>query len=346
MSIMVGIGRGAREGLLIKDAEALERLQAVDTLALDKTGTLTEGKPRLIGLAPAAGVSEEEALRLAASVERLSEHPLAAPIVAAARDRKLGLATAVGFRASPGKGAIATVEGKEVVLGAEHFLNDRGIDLAPFMNETNKRRADGATTVFVAIDGRAAAVFALADPIKPTTSAALAALREAGLRVMMLTGDNATTAKAVAEKLGLAEAKAELTPQDKARIVQNLRADGRIIAMAGDGVNDAPALAAADIGVAMGAGADVAIESSSVTLLSGDLMRLVAARRLSQATMRNIRQNLFFAFFYNALGVPIAAGVLYPVWGITLSPVVAAAAMALSSVSVIANALRLRSVAL
>jgi P-type Cu+ transporter len=342
MSIMVGIGRGAREGVLIKNAEALERLHAVDTLALDKTGTLTEGKPRIVALTPAGGMTENELLGVAASVERSSEHPLAAPIVKAALDRKLSQVEAADFNALPGKGATATVEGKEVIVGAERFLRERGVDLAPLMDEADKRRAEGATVIFLAIDRRAAGVVALADPIKTSTPAALNALREAGLRVIMLTGDNATTAKAVAEKLGLADISAEITPRDKARVIQDLRQEGHIVAMAGDGVNDAPALAAADVGIAMGAGADVAIESAGVTLLSGDLARLVAARRLSQATMRNIRQNLFFAFIYNALGVPIAAGVLYPLLGITLSPVVAAAAMALSSVSVIANALRLR----
>jgi P-type Cu+ transporter len=346
MSIMVGIGRGAHEGVLIKNAEALERLQAVDTLALDKTGTLTEGKPRLVALTPAAGMTEDDLLRVAASVERSSEHPLAASIVKTARDRKLDLVKAADFSALPGKGATATIEGKEVALGAERFLRERGVDLAPFMDEADKRRAEGATVIFVAMDGHAAGVLALADPIKTSTAAALAALREARLSVIMLTGDNATTAKAVADKLGLADTRAEITPQDKARVIQDLRKEGRIVAMAGDGVNDAPALAAADVGIAMGGGADVAIESAGVTLLSGDLTRLVAARRLSQATMRNIRQNLFFAFIYNALGVPIAAGVLYPLWGITLSPIVAAAAMTLSSVSVIANALRLRKAAL
>jgi len=346
MSIMVGIGRGAREGVLIKNAEALERLRAVDTLALDKTGTLTEGKPRVVALAPAAGVSEEELLRAVASVEQSSEHPLGASIVKAALDRNLVLAEAQDFEALAGKGVVGNVAGKEVAVGSESFLRDRGAELNSLVNEAISRRAEGATTVFVSIDGRAAGMIGVADPIKETTPAALAALREAGLQVIMLTGDNASTAKVIAEKLGLADARAELTPQDKTNVIQRLRSEGRIVAMAGDGVNDAPALAAADVGIAMGAGADVAIESADVTLLSGDLLRLVAARRLSQATMRNIRQNLFFAFIYNALGVPIAAGVLYPIWGITLSPVVAAAAMALSSVSVIANALRLRSVVL
>jgi Cu+-exporting ATPase len=346
MSIMVGIGRGAREGVLIKNAEALERLRAVDALALDKTGTLTEGKPRVVSLAPAAGVSEQELLRAVASVEQSSEHPLGASIVKAALDRNLVLAEAQDFEALAGKGVIGNVAGKEVAVGSESFLRDRGAELNSLVNEAISRRAEGATTVFVSIDGRAAGMIGVADPIKETTPAALAALREAGLQVIILTGDNASTAKVIAEKLGLADARAELTPQDKTNVIQRLRSEGRIVAMAGDGVNDAPALAAADVGIAMGAGADVAIESADVTLLSGDLLRLVAARRLSQATMRNIRQNLFFAFIYNALGVPIAAGVLYPIWGITLSPVVAAAAMALSSVSVIANALRLRSVVL
>jgi Cu+-exporting ATPase len=315
-------------------------------LALDKTGTLTEGKPRVVSLAQAAGVSEQELLRAVASVEQSSEHPLGASIVKAALDRNLVLAEAQDFEALAGKGVIGNVAGKEVAVGSESFLRDRGAELNSLVNEAISRRAEGATTVFVSIDGRAAGMIGVADPIKETTPAALAALREAGLQVIILTGDNASTAKVIAEKLGLADARAELTPQDKTNVIQRLRSEGRIVAMAGDGVNDAPALAAADVGIAMGAGADVAIESADVTLLSGDLLRLVAARRLSQATMRNIRQNLFFAFIYNALGVPIAAGVLYPIWGITLSPVVAAAAMALSSVSVIANALRLRSVVL
>ncbi len=346
MSIMVGIGRGAREGLLIKNAEALERLQAVDTLALDKTGTLTEGKPRVIAITPIAGIAVDDLLRLAASIERSSEHPLAAAIVNAALERNLQLAEAKNFDAPAGKGASGRIDDQEVVVGAERFLSERGVDLTPLLKEAALRRAEGATTVFVSIDGQAAGLIAIADPIKATTAAALTALRTSGLRVIMLSGDNAATVHAIAEKLGLAEAQAELTPRGKAEVVARLRGEGRVVAMAGDGANDAPALAAADVGIAMGTGADVAIESAGVTLLGGDLTRLVAARLLSQATMRNIRQNLFFAFIYNALGVPVAAGILYPLWGITLSPIVAAAAMALSSVSVIANALRLRSAVL
>jgi Cu+-exporting ATPase len=346
MSIMVGIGRGAREGLLIKNAEALERLQAVDTLALDKTGTLTEGKPRVVAVRTAAGVGEGELLRLAASLEGSSGHPLAAAIVRAAQERGLQLGEATEFDAPAGKGLTGKIDGRRIALGAERFLRERGVDLTGLVNEAASYCSGGATLVFVAIDVAAAGFIAVADPIKATTPEALAVLRALGLRVIMLTGDSAATARAIAEKLGLAEAEAELTPEDKAVAVARLRQQGRVVAMAGDGVNDAPALAAADVGIAMGAGADVAIESAGVTLLGGDLRRLVAARLLSQATMRNIRQNLFFAFIYNALGVPIAAGALYPIWGITLSPIVAAAAMALSSVSVIANALRLRGIAL
>src|SRR5579883_105316 len=341
MSIMVGIGRGARSGVLIKNAEALERFEKVDTLVVDKTGTLTEGKPRVVALR-AFGVGENELLRLAASLEQASEHPLAAAIVGAAKERGLPLAKVENFDSPAGKGAIGAVDGRRVVLGNRAMMREVGIDVAELDAAAQELRRDGATAIFAALDGKPAGVIAIADPIKATTAGAVAALREAGLRVVMLTGDNRTTAEAVARKLGITEVEAEILPQDKAKVVERQHKEGRVVAMAGDGVNDAPALAAADIGVAMGTGTDVAIESAGVTLLRGDLQGLVAARRLSQATMRNIRQNLFFAFIYNSAGVPIAAGVLYPVFGLLLSPIIAAAAMSLSSVSVVGNALRLR----
>ena len=343
MSIMVGVGRGAQSGVLIKNAEALERLEKVDTLVVDKTGTLTEGKPRVVAVRPAPGFASDDVLRLAASLERSSEHPLAAAIVAAAKEKGLALAEAADFDAPAGKGVRGAVDGRAVAIGTEDFLAECGVDLSVIATEAEPLRRDGATAIFVAIDGKAAGVIGVADPVKPTTPAALQALRDAGVRVVMLTGDNRTTAEAVAAKLGIVEVEAEVLPQNKADAVARLRRQGRVVAMAGDGVNDAPALAAADVGVAMGTGTDVAIESAGVTLLNGDLQALVRARRLSAATMRNIRQNLFFAFVYNAVGVPIAAGVLYPAFGILLSPIIAAAAMALSSVSVIGNALRLRS---
>jgi Cu+-exporting ATPase len=342
MSIMVGIGRGAQSGVLIKDAEALERLEKVDTLVVDKTGTLTEGKPRVVAVVSAPGFASDDVLCLAASLERSSEHPLAAAIVTGAKEKGLALAEPVDFDAPAGKGVRGSVDGRAAAIGTERFLAECGVDLGSIVAEAEPLRRDGATAIFAAIDGKAAGVIGVADPVKPTTPAALQALRAAGVRVVMLTGDNRTTAEAVAAKLGIAEVEAEVLPQNKADAVARLRRQGRIVAMAGDGVNDAPALAAADVGVAMATGTDVAIESAGVTLLNGDLQALVRARRLSAATMRNIRQNLFFAFVYNALGVPIAAGVLYPVFGILLSPIIAAAAMALSSVSVIANALRLR----
>jgi Cu+-exporting ATPase len=342
MSIMVGIGRGAQAGVLIKDAEALERFEKVDTLVVDKTGTMTEGKPRVVAVQAASGWSDEDLLRLTGSLERGSEHPLAAAIVAAAQARGLAFTEAADFSAPAGKGAAGTVEGRRIVAGNRAMMDESRIDVTALEAAADALRQDGATALFVAVDGRAAGVIAIADPVKPAAPAAVAALRKAGVRIVMLTGDNRTTAQAVALKLGIAEVEAEILPEDKARVVERLRAQGRIVAMAGDGVNDAPALAAADVGVAMGTGTDVAIESAGVTLLNGDLNGLVQARRLSQATMRNIRQNLFFAFFYNAAGVPIAAGVLYPVMGVLLSPVIAALAMSLSSVSVISNALRLR----
>ena len=346
MSIMVGVGRGARAGVLIKNAEALERLEKVDTVVVDKTGTLTEGKPRVVAVRPAPGVSEDELLKLAASLERMSEHPLAAAILRAAADRGLPLARVDGFESVPGKGVTGIIDGRKVALGARPMMQAAQVDIGALEGQADALRREGATAIFAALDGKAAGVIAIADPIKATTAEAVRALKDAGVRVVMLTGDNRATAEAVARKLDIAEIEAEVLPQDKGRVVERLRKEGRIVAMAGDGVNDAPALAAADVGIAMGTGTDVAIESAGVTLVKGDLLGVAAARRLSQATMRNIRQNLFFAFIYNALGVPIAAGVLYPAFGFLLSPVIAAAAMSLSSVSVIANALRLKAVAL
>ncbi|WP_421996780.1 heavy metal translocating P-type ATPase [Reyranella sp.] len=346
MSIMVGVGRGAQEGVLIKNAEALERMERVDTLVVDKTGTLTEGRPRLVSIATAPGVDEPEALRLAASLEAASEHPLAQAIVAAARERKLATAEAADFDSPTGKGVLGTVEGRRLVLGNGRFLGEHGIAVEALEADAETQRREGATAVFLGIDGQAAAVLAIADPVKATTEAALRSLAAEKVRVVMLTGDNRTTAEAVARRLGITEVEAEVLPDQKSAVVEKLRAEGRVVAMAGDGVNDAPALAAADVGIAMGTGTDVAIESAGVTLLKGDLTGIVRARRLSQATMRNIRQNLFFAFCYNAAGVPIAAGLLYPFFGILLSPIVGAAAMALSSVSVVGNALRLRRVGL
>jgi len=343
MSIMVGVGRGAQAGVLIKNAEALERMEKVDTLVVDKTGTLTEGKPKVVAVVPAEGRDETEVLRLAASLERASEHPLARAIVDAAAERNLSLAAVAEFDAPAGKGVVGTVGGHRLALGNARFLAELKISTAALEREAERLRRDGATAVYLAMDGKASGILAIADPVKSTTPAALQALTAEGVRVVMLTGDNRTTAQAVARRLGITEVEAEVSPDQKSAVVEKLRREGRVVAMAGDGVNDAPALAAADVGIAMGTGTDVAIESADVTLLKGDLTGIVRARRLSVATMRNIRQNLFFAFIYNAAGVPIAAGALYPVSGILLSPVVAAAAMALSSVSVVGNALRLRS---
>jgi len=341
MSIMVGIGRGAHSGILIRDAEALERFERIDTVVLDKTGTLTEGKPKVVSIVTAGGVAENELLRLSASVERGSEHPLAQAILNAAKERGLKPGEAGDFASPPGKGATATVDGRSVALGNAMLMGELKIATQELDAAAEAARQDGATAIFVAIDGRAAGIIAIADPLKASAAAELQKLRADGLRVVMLTGDNLTTARAVASKLGIDEIEAGVLPERKSEVVQRLRSEGRNVAMVGDGVNDAPALAAADIGVAMGGGTDVAIESAGITLLTGDLMGLVRARRLSVATMRNIRQNLTFAFLYNAAGVPIAAGVLYPVFGILLSPMIGAAAMALSSVSVIGNALRL-----
>ena len=342
MSIMVGVGRGAQAGVLIKNAEALERMEKVDTLVVDKTGTLTEGKPKVIAVIPAMGVNEADVLRHAASVEAASEHPLAAAIVAAAKERDMALAKVTGFDSPTGKGALGMVEGKRVALGNAAFFAELNIATVGLNRQAEELRHDGATAIYVSIDGKPAGVIAIADPIKATTQAALEALAAEGVRVVMLTGDNRMTAQAVARRLGISEVEAEVLPDQKSAVIERLRREGRVVAMAGDGVNDAPALAAADVGIAMGTGTDVAIESAGITLLGGDLTGIVRARRLSQAVMGNIRQNLFFAFIYNAAGVPIAAGVLYPLFGILLSPIIGAAAMALSSVSVVANALRLR----
>jgi Cu+-exporting ATPase len=342
MSIMVGVGRGAEAGVLIKNAEALERLEKVDTLVVDKTGTLTEGKPKVTAIVPAVGFEENHLLRLAASVERASEHPLADAIVRAAKERRLDLAEATDFDSPTGKGATAKVDGKSIVLGNANYLASIGIKLALLDTEAERLRAGGATVIHLAIDGKLAGLFAIADPVKASTVDALKALAAEGVEVVMLTGDNRTTAGAVARHLGIAEVEAEVLPDQKGAVVKRLREAKRVVAMAGDGVNDAPALAAADVGIAMGTGTDVAMESAGITLLKGDLGGIVRARKLSQATMKNIRQNLLFAFIYNAAGIPIAAGALYPAFGILLSPIIAAAAMALSSVSVVGNALRLR----
>jgi len=342
MSIMVGIGRGAQAGVLIKNAEALERLEKIDTLVVDKTGTLTEGKPSVVAVVPVAGFGEGEILQLAASVERASEHPLADAIVRAAKERGLELSAVDGFDSPTGKGATGQVNGKSVVLGHSAYLSSIGIESAGLVAEAEPLRRDGATVINIAIDAKLAGLFAIADPVKSSTPAALKALAAEGVRVIMLTGDNRTTADAVAKRLGISELEAEVLPDQKRAVVTRLKNAGWIVAMAGDGVNDAPALAAADVGIAMGTGADVAMESAGVTLLKGDLSGIVRARKLSQATMKNIRQNLFLAFIYNAAGIPIAAGVLYPAFGILLSPIISAAAMALSSISVVGNALRLR----
>ena len=342
MSIMVGVGRGAQSGVLIKSAEALERLEKIDTLVVDKTGTLTEGKPRVTAILAVAGISEEDLLATAASLERASEHPLALAIVQAAAERGLALKEATDFDSPVGKGVIGRVDGKAIAIGNRRFLRELGVDTTPLDNQAERLSEEAATAIFVAIDGKISGVIGIADPIKVTTLDALQSLREDGVTVVMLTGDNWTTARSVAKHLGIVEIEAEILPEDKSKVVSRLREAGRIVAMAGDGVNDAPALAAADVGIAMGTGTDVAIESAGVTLLKGDLGGIVRGRRLSQATMRNIRENLFFAFIYNAAGVPVAAGALYPAFGILLSPTIAAAAMALSSVSVVVNSLRLR----
>jgi P-type Cu+ transporter len=345
MSIMVGVGRGAAMGVLIKSAEALERLEKIDTLVVDKTGTLTEGKPRVVAIVPAEGLDEAAVLSVAASIERGSEHPLAAAILDAAQERGIAIEDAADFAAFPGKGITGRIGGRPAAIGTPTLLADLCIPAA-LQAQADALRRDGATVMFVAVDRSLAGVIAVADPIKATTPAALARLRAEGIRIVMLTGDNLATALAVAAKLGIADVEAEVLPPDKAAVVKRLKAEGRTVAMAGDGTNDAPALAAADVGIAMGTGTDIAMESADVTLVKGDLAGIARARALSRATMRNIRQNLVLAFLYNALGIPIAAGALYPAFGLLLNPIVAAAAMSASSVSVVANALRLRRVQL
>ncbi|AHF87776.1 Copper-transporting P-type ATPase (plasmid) [Rhizobium leguminosarum bv. trifolii WSM1689] len=342
MSIMIATGRGAQEGVLIKDAEALERFSKVDTLIVDKTGTLTEGKPKLTNVVAFGGVGENRLLSLAASLERGSEHPLAEAIVSGAEERGVPFVEVIGFEAKTGKGVQGLAGGTSVALGNAAMLTDLGIDPAVLAEKTEALRGDGKTVMFVVFDGALAGLVAVADRIKPTTAAAIKALHDSGLKIIMATGDNERTARAVAKSLAIDEVRADVLPEGKKALIDELRAKGAIIAMAGDGVNDAPALAAADVGIAMGTGADVAMESAGITLVKGDLTGIVRARRLAEATMRNIRQNLGFAFGYNALGVPVAAGMLYPIFGLLLSPMIAAAAMSLSSVSVIANALRLR----
>ncbi|MAS87183.1 MAG: copper-translocating P-type ATPase [Micavibrio sp.] len=342
MSIMVGVGKGAQGGVLIKNAESLERMEKVDTLVVDKTGTLTEGKPTVTKIVAAESFGEDELLMLAASLEQGSEHPLAHAIVMAAKDKGLDLAQTQDFDSPTGKGVIGTINGRDVALGNVMLMEEKSIDVSSLSAQADELRADGATAIFMAVEGKAAGILAIADPIKETTKEAIDALHKLGIRIVMLTGDNRRTAEAVARMLKIEEVEAEVLPEDKSKIVKKLQDEGKIVAMAGDGTNDAPALAAADVGIAMGTGTDVAMESAGVTLLKGDLTGIVRARKLSVATMNNIRQNLFFAFIYNAAGVPIAAGVLYPVFGILLSPIIAAAAMSLSSVSVVANALRLR----
>jgi Cu+-exporting ATPase len=346
MSIMVAVGRGAQAGVLVKSAEALEELERVDTLVIDKTGTLTEGKPRVVAIVAPGGLDEAAVLRLAASIERASEHPLATAIVAAAKARGTVPAEVEDFRSVAGKGVTGVVEGHTVALGSAGFLAELGSGPQALRGEADRLRGEAASVIFVAVDGELAGLISIADPIKANAADALSELRAEGLRVVMLTGDDRTTASAVAQRLSLRDFEAEVLPEQKIAVVEKLRDEDRIVAMAGDGVNDAPALAAADVGIAMGTGTDAAIESAGITLVKGDLLGIARARRLSRATMRNIRQNLLFAFVYNAAAIPIAAGVLYPAFGITLSPIIGAAAMALSSVSVIANALRLRSVAL
>jgi P-type Cu+ transporter len=342
MSIIVGVGKGAALGVLIRDAEALERLEKVDTLVVDKTGTLTEGRPRVIAVVPTAGFDERSLLSLAASVERASEHPLAAAIVAAAREQGLIFAEVAAFESVTGKGVSGHVDGKEVSIGNAAPAYDASVTADRLEERADQLRRQGATVMYVAVNARLAGILAVADPIKASTPAALERLRAAGVRIVMLTGDHRATADAVAARLGIADIEAEILPERKSAIVRRLQSAGHVVAMAGDGVNDAPALAAADVGIAMGTGTDVAMESAGITLVKGDLLGIARARALSRATMRNIRENLLLAFVYNALGVPLAAGVLYPAFGVMLSPIVAAAAMSLSSVSVVGNALRLR----
>ena len=346
MSIMVGVGKGASAGVLIKNAEALERFEKIDTLVVDKTGTLTEGKPRVVAVIPAERFDENTIVSLGASLEQASEHPLAAAIVAAAMERGVKIDAVSEFRSATGTGVIGKIGQRQVAIGNARLLKDLGLHSASLETRADELRRDGATAMFVVVDGKPAGIIAVADPIKATTPAALKRLKTDGVRIVMLTGDNRTTAQAVAAKLGISEVEAEVLPQQKHAIVRRLRSEGRAVAMAGDGVNDAPALAEADVGVAMGTGADVAMQSAGVTLVKGDLAGIARARALSRATMRNIRQNLLLAFIYNVMGVPIAAGALYPLFALTLSPAIAAAAMSLSSVSVVANALRLRRISL
>jgi Cu+-exporting ATPase len=342
IAIMVGAGRGAQAGVLIKNAEALEILEKVDTLVIDKTGTLTEGKPRVISVVALPGRSEDELLRLVASVEQGSEHPLAAAVVGAAKDRGVALSAVDAFQAATGRGVSGRVDGRQVLTGNDSWLQENGISSAGLTQKAEEPRRNGQTVIFVAIDGQPAGLLGIADPIKSSANQALRDLKAEGLRLVMLTGDSRATAEAVARSLGIEEYEAGVLPEKKAEVIQRLQNEGRIVAMAGDGINDAPALAQANVGIAMGTGTDVAMESGDVTLVKGDLAGMVRARKLSQATMRNIRQNLFFAFLYNSLGVPIAAGLLYPFFGLLLSPILAAAAMSLSSVSVITNSLRLK----
>ncbi|HJX58319.1 MAG TPA: copper-translocating P-type ATPase, partial [Thiobacillus sp.] len=346
VSIMVGTGRGAMMGVLFRNAEALEVMRKVDTLVVDKTGTLTEGHPELVSVTPAAGFDETEVVRLAAGIEQASEHPLAAAIVRGAEKRAVERVAVADFQSVTGKGVTGTVDGRRIALGNITLLQDLGIDAGELPAQADALRGEGQTVMFLGVDGRAAGLIGVADPIKPTTLEAIRALHEEGIRIVMLTGDSRVTAEAVAAKLGIDQVQAEVLPDQKASVVKQLQAEGRIVAMAGDGINDAPALAQAQVGIAMGTGTDVAMESAGVTLVKGDLRGIVRARKLSRATLRNIRQNLFFAFIYNSLGVPVAAGVLYPFFGLLLSPMIAAAAMSFSSVSVITNALRLRRISL
>jgi len=346
MAIMVGTGRGAQSGVLIKNAEALERLEDVDTIVVDKTGTLTEGRPTLTEVTPSDGIGEAGLLRLAASLEQGSEHPLAAAIVGGARARALALATVARFESITGKGVRGEVESRHVVLGNAALMQDERVDIGRLVEQADALRREGATVMFVAVDGRAAGLLAVADPVKASTKEALDLLHREGLRIVMLTGDNRTTAEAVGRRLGLDDIRAEVLPSQKRDVVRELQQQGHRVAMAGDGINDAPALAEAHVGIAMGTGTDVAMESAGITLVKGDLRGIARARRLSRATMRNVRQNLFLAFVYNALGVPVAAGALFPAFGLLISPIWASVAMTLSSISVIGNALRLRRVAL
>jgi Cu+-exporting ATPase len=346
IAIMVGTGRGAQAGVLIKNAEALELLEKVDTLVIDKTGTLTDGKPRVMSVAGAPGRDENELLRLAASLEQGSEHPLGTAVVEAAKSRGLVLARANDFQSQTGRGVSGRVDDKNILIGNERLLHESGVSVASLAWKAEEMRRNGQTVILIAVDGQKAGLIGIADSIKDSAARALRDLKSEGLRVLMLTGDNRATAEAVAKTLGITEFEAEVLPDKKSEVVQRLQKEGRTVAMAGDGINDAPALAQADVGIAMGTGTDIAMESGGITLVKGDLVGIVRARKLSQATMRNIRQNLFFAFLYNSLGVPIAAGVLYPFFGLLLSPILAAAAMSLSSVSVLTNSLRLRKVKL